>query len=93
MGAAQCEADTIASDWLFLSSSLVVKGSSSRLSSPPTDLALLKPDFLNLFLENIEMDFLQGENESKLIASQGIWKKNENVFFLKDISKFSLLAL
>ena len=43
----------------------------------------------NLFLENIEMDFLQGENESKLIASQGIWKKNENVFFLKDITLLS----
>ena len=43
----------------------------------------------NLFLENIEMDFLQGENESKLIAAEGIWKKNENVFFLKDITLLS----
>ena len=43
----------------------------------------------NLFLENIEMDFLQGENESSLIAAEGFWRKAENVFFLKDITLFS----
>lgn len=43
----------------------------------------------NLFLENIEMDFLQGKNESSLIAAEGFWRKAENVFFLKDITLFS----
>lgn len=40
----------------------------------------------NLFLEKIEMNFLQGEGQLTLIASEGIWKKTENRFFLKDIT-------
>ena len=50
-----------------------------NLSGEKTDDDLVE----DLFLENIEMVFLKDENQLNLTALNGIWRKSENMFFLK----------
>tara|TARA_B100000029_G_scaffold76237_1_gene68100 strand:- start:2552 stop:3019 length:468 start_codon:yes stop_codon:yes gene_type:complete len=53
-----------------------------NLSGEKTDDDLVE----DLFLENIEMVFLKDENQLNLTALNGIWRKSENMFFLKEVN-------